>query len=603
MPQLDFKTAAVGNSDIANPSAGYSALFFDSLGHPFYRDSAGVTHTIGGSADVYNVLDYGLKNDGSTDNSSALNTLVQTTITTSATIYFPAGTYNIGSEIAVNVDKRIRFLGAGRGRSLIKSTSTTNHLFNISVAGFYISFEELGFGTTVTKTAGAGVVASANNAYLNVTGCEFSGMFEGTNYSSTAGNVGLIDDCQYTSPAANGSQIVVNGGSINIVVSNTTVNCTGVAGTTGVRVKQSGALQIHGSDIIGGQNCLLFDGTGTVSAVFVTNTFFDQATTGSTVKFTGTGATSRVKFVACGMTTGAAGLTAVEIAGTGTGTAIVDGIDFLNCDVYNNSFSGTTNGFLITGARGVSINGCRISGFTNGVNVTPYNGAGVTTLALGGNVIGPTENFPANGTGILLNAGAVTYGPLIIQDNNIAGNTTALSDASTFAATVQKLVGTNAGLLNGGTKVTGNNAAVTTTVETVVLSLPIPANTVKVGTTFRYTMIAHPLATTILTCRVHVGSTGTVSDASLIIMSATNLTAAGTRYLTGTTTVQVTGASATHIGAGIECTAVNIVVTGAATGATGTFNSTVANFVTVTLQNTVSTTTTVYGGVLEIIDP
>lgn len=149
-------------------------------------------------------------------------------------------------------------------------------------------------------------------------------------------------------------------------------------------------------------------------------------------------------------------------------------------------------------------------------------------------------------------------------------------------------------------KNTTATATALTTVETVVLQLPIPANFLHVGNIFRYIMAAHPAASTVLTVRIRVGPAGTIADPSVIIMSATALTNAGTRTLFGISGVNVIGASATHIGAGDE-TVGAIPATGTAAAATGTFNSTVANFVSVTIQNTTSTTTTVFGGVLEIL--
>jgi hypothetical protein len=141
-------------------------------------------------------------------------------------------------------------------------------------------------------------------------------------------------------------------------------------------------------------------------------------------------------------------------------------------------------------------------------------------------------------------------------------------------------------------------ASALTTVETVVLSLPVPANTFAVGDVLRYAMWLSPAATTVTTVRVHIGPLGTIADPSLIIMSATAATNAGARYCEGQTGIAAIGATASHIGGGTE-TVGAIAQAGVATTATSTFDSTVRNYVTVTVQNGTSTTTTVKSGILE----
>lgn len=185
------------------------------------------------------------------------------------------------------------------------------------------------------------------------------------------------------------------------------------------------------------------------------------------------------------------------------------------------------------------------------------------------------------------------------QPTKIANSTSSISFTWDASTSLWQPISTSGG---GRLAVTANNATVTTTTETVVLLLPIPANSVRVGTTFRYTMVAHPAASSIITCKVRIGTTGSTSDASVITMSATALTATNTRFYKGITSVNATGASATHIGAGTETNGA-VTAAGVAAGATSSFNSTVLNFVSVTLQNTTSTTTTVFSGVLEILDP
>ena len=76
---------------------GYKITYFDKCDLT-YKDIAG----------VYNVLDYGLKGDKTTDNTEALRTLIAT-IPNGSVIYFPVGTYAITEGIEINKD--ITFLG------------------------------------------------------------------------------------------------------------------------------------------------------------------------------------------------------------------------------------------------------------------------------------------------------------------------------------------------------------------------------------------------------------------------------------------------------------------------------------------------------------
>lgn len=138
----------------------------------------------------------------------------------------------------------------------------------------------------------------------------------------------------------------------------------------------------------------------------------------------------------------------------------------------------------------------------------------------------------------------------------------------------------------------------TTTVETVVLRLPIPASTLTVNEVFRYILSYRPAATTVITVRVRIGTTGTISDAAVVTMSATAATNAGARYAEGQVGVLTIGGAATILGVGTE-TVGAITAAGVASATVGTFNSTVNNYVTVTLQNTTSTTTTLSSGSLE----
>lgn len=188
----------------------------------------------------------------------------------------------------------------------------------------------------------------------------------------------------------------------------------------------------------------------------------------------------------------------------------------------------------------------------------------------------------------------------------LAGGGALSSDLTlTIAAATDSLPGSMSAAdktkLDGIVRVaTSNNANTTTTTETVVLQIPIPANSLRVGSVFSYRMSYRPSVNTIITCRVRIGSTGTTSDAAVTLMSVTAAMATTTRNTHGITGVQVTGANATHEGTGSEQQA-TVTTTNNITTTSGTFDSTVSNYVSVTLQNTSSATTTVFAGLLEMV--
>lgn len=74
-----------------------------------YRCRGASTLWLSQNGGVYNAIDAGAKGDGSTNDRTALNTLANSTITSSGIIYFPGGTYIIGSNMTFPVGVALRF--------------------------------------------------------------------------------------------------------------------------------------------------------------------------------------------------------------------------------------------------------------------------------------------------------------------------------------------------------------------------------------------------------------------------------------------------------------------------------------------------------------
>lgn len=550
-------------------------------------------------------------------NNNTFIAAILTAAPTGSTIFFPGGTYSFASKITVPA-KVFTFAGQGSnltgGYTLLNwSSNVGDNLIQLTGGNWYTQFYNLTMTVTASQTAGA-AIAIGDNVSCNINDCTFAGQgattfFNVLDFTGTSSGentvISNVTISKFTNIGINISGALTSPVLFAVVISGQWGTSTQCA-AAGVQIQNAGAVLIDDCDVIGCVNNLLINPTTSivVASVYVMNTYFDNSL-GSCIKITGLGASVRCRFIACSFTTSNAGtaFSAVEI--TTTVTAGAQGIDFENCSILNTfGTTGTTNGFLITGAADFSIIACRIAAWTNGINITPFNSNGKTQPMIEDNTIGPTGGYGANSVGILLNAGAVQYGAIMIQNNQLQGNTTPMTDSSTIATSTQKIISGNGGLVSGTSKTVANVATVTTTVETIVLQLPIPANSLTVGQIFRVTLAYHPLATSIITARARVGTAGTTGDTAVQTLSATPLTQATMRFASALLVVTAVGASATVMGTGFEMIHAGSPAIGAG-GVVPTnsiaFNSTVANFLSISLQNTTSTTTSVYVGLLEAI--
>lgn len=426
----------------------------------------------------FDVTNYGVSTANSgTANVAAMNTLIQTTAPSGATFFFPDTGANYPMTGTITVTKNYQsFVGHGMRGSVIFSSNTTVDLFFLTDGVRNITFQDLGFWSTATASAGSaincGTPSGSGNAQVNVYRCGLEGFggtwFNGIMYNGTlAGLLCNLEDCNFNAFTHYGIGIVGNTSipstvSANII-SNTTLNgnINGTSGATaGIFVRQCGALQIVNSDIIQCTNNLLVNPQAAgeiIASIYANNSYFDSSY-GSCTLLNGSGPIVRCKFVSCSFTVsgGNNNYSAFEVNSTAANPPA--GIDLLNCNIQNTfSNSGTSNGLLLTTIADIKIEGNNISGFTNGIQVTPA-AAGVTRLNILGNTIGPAGGIKGNVTGILLNAGSAAYGMIQIIDNVFppasaygAANTTNITDNSTLgtgtAALGQKTIADNNGTI------------------------------------------------------------------------------------------------------------------------------------------------------------
>lgn len=503
--------------------------------------------------------------DDSTLNDTAIAAIIAAAPQGSV-IFFPAGTYRFAAEININVDKRLAFRGAGKYASIIKTTSATANIFRKSVAGWYDSWTDLGFATSVNKTAGACIsVDAGNNIAMNVYRCAFGGnpaatIFQGINFTGAqSGNVSVLFDLEMSGFSNGGRGIVINGSTINIQIHQTTINCGAATTSACLEINQSGAVQVTNFDWIQGTNVVLFNSTAGAGpqACYFTNGFFDQPQ-GSVVKFTGGNACNRIKFTEVGIApTG--NNHAVEIAGTGAGavgtsTALPAGLSFVDCDIYNAGGTGTGAGILVNGCQDVNIQNSRITGFGGaggaGIRIIPSSG-NQTKVRINGCIFGPNSNLTVNNaTHVEIQAGSSGLGGLSISDNQMDGATSApMTDASAAVVGVAKRISQNSGLMagagsqqllsSGGAAVIAGRSAVTSgTTETFMFTSKVPPSSVQIGQKFRVVVTTQFSGAGVPTFTLRSGAAGTIAgDTSICVMATTAQVANG--YVTAEFIVEV----------------------------------------------------------------
>jgi hypothetical protein len=622
---LPGQTAAASTT----PAAGYITFYNDSTySAPRYKTSAGVSLPLIATMEsitdntVFNVQDYGVSpGNTAAANTAALNALVGVggSAPAGSVIYFPGGSYQFNAVTVGNA--AYIFQGNGQansgGMTILQCAGTTGFL-TLTSGYWYSQFRDLTFTAIANQTSGAAVAVN-NNVGVNFYRCNFANF--GANYwydcidfvGANAANSTVVEDTTMSGYTNYG--INVNGAGASLVLVNTIIQgqyASGSFAAAGLVVQNAGAVQADNCDILGNVNNLLINPASgiVVASVYMSNTYMDYAA-GSCLKITGAGATVRCKFVAVSFTCNnvSTGTSAVELSSTYAYGANGQGIDFIGCSVLNTfGTTGTTNGFLITGAGDVSILDSRVAGWTNGVNVTPSSANGTTRVSIQDNVIGATGGYAGPTNGVVLNAGSYQFGAVTISDNNFVGCTTPITNNGTYSLLIPPFIANNQGLPLPPGPLVASSAAINTTETYPTTAIPLPANGLQVGSTYRLTLkgTCTTTAANVSTFTVRVGTTGTTPASDTTATAALATTAAGT---TGTAVgfearIEVTCRA---IGASTLLEATVTVISGTtgivaaagcvAVAASSTFNNNANLYLNVSYKSAATTTTStfVYG--------
>lgn len=366
-----------------------------------------------------NILDYGADRTGVTQITTALNNAIASFGGNGGVVVFPPGTYLENTQPYILAANNVTLWAPGGSNcTVLKTSNTTGDQLRMTgygckVIGF--SIQGPGTGTTSNKTAGTGVDIQSTEGV--VSDCSFAYHFDALKINGTLVDV---DNLWIRYFKQNG--IVVDQNSDHRITRVSMVNNAATLPTgAGIDVRQTASLVLEQLNIIASNIALnLSPANGvTVPSVKGTDCFFDTSAVG--LQCIGAGSVLRCEFTNCWFSS----MSSKGIALTPAVGGQVDGITFINCDIYNN-VGGTTVG-VDTNAQTKKwkMTGCSIAGWTTGVNLVAGAAHFPTIL---GNTIGAVSAFGVNTTGVAIGAGA--YGGLVLATNDVVDNTT----AATFGA-------------------------------------------------------------------------------------------------------------------------------------------------------------------------
>lgn len=312
-------------------------------------------------------------------------------------------------------------LGQGEYASTIVTSSATGDVLPIINGNVIVS--SIGFNSSTTRTAGYYVHLKSINLTLNH-------FYMQNAFGAVAVDDGVsisIIDHGYIYNSVGSGQAVVKYGSgtatgpVATYFGHTIIN-SATPTYTAVSIANVGDFLMDNVEAIGATvDVALTPGSGQVVATFkCAHSFGDHGGTGWLLQPSGTGTIVRAQFTDCwsGTTT----QNGFNLNG-GTGAGI-DGVQFVNCQAVD--VQGAGSGIAIQGnTKHISWVGGVIA--ENGDGVFDSRSSGFNDVKFIGAQIGAGNGFTGNTTGIVL-GGAGDY--LVLQNNNIQGNTTAMTGAS-----------------------------------------------------------------------------------------------------------------------------------------------------------------------------
>lgn len=372
-----------------------------------------------------NILDYGGDRTNATSSATALtNAIAAVNALGGGTVFFPAGVYNFGNTPYTHSTAFVNIVGSSRYGTYLTTTSTTTGVFIIS--GNYISLEDFTVngpdtaGNVQNTSATAGTLIDATGAFVMLRRMTVR---TGFNAVRLGGILDSIDDIEIRYYKGTGITVDHNSDhQIKMAIMDNNVSWLPTG--AGIKVTQAASLLLSNLNVIHANFCLDVAPAGgvTIPSIKAVNCFFDTSVVGLNMQTAG--AFYRSVFTNCWFSS----MSTAGIRLNPTTADGVDGINFVNCDIYNNVAGTTTGVDTNTNVGRWKLMASQVAGWTVGVNLV----AGTNHYpSIIGNSIGALAAFAVNGTGLVIGAG--TYNGLQISNNDCADNTV---DATIGALTI-----------------------------------------------------------------------------------------------------------------------------------------------------------------------
>jgi hypothetical protein len=575
---------------------------------------------------MINVMDYGAKGDGSTNDTVAINAALAAAGAMGVSgrgvdVYFPAGVYAHAGAI-INNNNNVMMRGAGWQSTVLLYTGSTGDQVQIGSGGTNKSgsgLMNMSVWASGAKTTGASININGMNDCL-IQNFVVNNYFQGILIQGASIKVWIDQGEINAGHVADGVGIQVTNGLAgdtylkDIVMSNTPASKPAV----GIQVTQAGHISILRCNVTSCIKGLHVNPQASqdVSYMFLDHCLFDSCGTHGAHFNPAGAATARVRSCICvnswfsGTTT--TGATSSGIEFTVTSSAIVDGISFIGCRILNNQ----RHGILINaGPTNISFTDCTVAG-NSAETTTTYDGISMAANVSGIEVLGcklGQAGTASNTQRYAVNIAAGTSANIMIlncdcQPNNTVGTHGYINIGALTGGGIS-IHGNNPGIDKwfGSARITAS-AAINTT-HTIISSIlaaenRLMANALRAGTTIEFEIIGTCTASVAnaSTFRVLMGTNNSTADTAVLTAAVTSA-ATGTAVpfrIRITLTCRTVGASASFYGAmtvwnngvtGISSTAdANLTVLGTML----TVSSLNALYVNLSYQSAASTTTSTF---------
>ena len=390
-------------------------------------------------AQTVSVKDFGAVGDGVTDDTAAIQAVINAASIGGADVFVPKGIYQTsGIELKAGVTLR----GEGAYASIIRATSATTTLVYMNVS---TCLKDLKLLSSVARTNGVFVDVQGNGAILN--NCEFGGYFIGVSVGTPGAAVtigAVVLDCEFRDPVvASGTGAVQflnfsNAEMRNCIITGPT---SGVQPDFGVRYRNGDTAFMSDTNVTLHGKALFIDtpAAQNLYALQISNCLFDSANTitggsnapSAEIQPAGGVWNTKISNTWFGLSFGSMGC----YIGT-TGAGAVDGITFTGCEFISNADCGLI--VVGTGVKNWTVTGGQSAG---NVNAGIRAASGTSYFTITGHRAGNLAGRGANNVGITVDAAASDY--YAISGCNLWGNTSVgISDAGTG---VNAVVTNNAG--------------------------------------------------------------------------------------------------------------------------------------------------------------